>query len=120
VKARIAAVVVLAFLVGAFSMELAAGQAKKPTARGLKHRVVVLESKLTNLETQLANQATDTSNVQAQLVRQASDMTELQSKTISLDASGVYQGQIGGQQVNAPPDCADPSSATWEGGVLGC
>jgi uncharacterized coiled-coil protein SlyX len=120
VRARVAAVVVLAFLVGAFSAVLATGQAKKPTVRGLKHRVVELESKVTNLETQFANQATDVSNVQAQLVRQASDMTGLQSKTTNLDASGIYQGQISGPQVDAPAGCADPSSATWQGGVLGC
>ncbi len=118
-KARIAAAVVLAFLVGAFSMTLAAGQAK-PTVRGLKHRVVELESKVTNLETQLAGQATDMSNVQAQLVRQASDMKELGAKTINLDTTGVYQGQIGGEQVSAPAACADGSPAVWQLAALGC
>jgi hypothetical protein len=119
VKARMAAVVVVAFLVGAFSMMLAAGQAK-PTVRGLKQRVVALESRVATLETELADQATNVSDVQAQLVRQASDMQELQAKTINLDANGAYQGQVGGGQVTAPAECADGSAAVWRLAALGC
>jgi septal ring factor EnvC (AmiA/AmiB activator) len=119
VKTRIAAAVIVAFLVGMLSMILAVGQAR-PTARGLKQRVQALESKVTNLETQLANHATDVSGIQAQLVRQASDMNDLEAKTINLDESGGYQGQIGGEQVNAPSDCADGTQAIWRAELLSC
>ena len=118
-KTRIAAAVIVAFLVGMLSMVLTVGQAK-PTVRGLKQRVEALESKVTNLETQLANHATDVSGIQAQLVRQASDMNDLEAKTINLDESGGYQGQISGEQVTAPFDCADATQAAWQAGVLGC